>query len=60
MRKSSGPEIEPYETPVKIFLNVEISFSISTNCFLPFRYYMNQSFATPLIPKCSSFLVSIS
>ena len=34
MRKSNGPRIEPCGTPVKISLDVEVWFWISTNCFL--------------------------
>lgn len=48
MRISNGRKAEPCGTPVKISLVIEVLFSITTNCFLTFRYDMNQSFVTPL------------
>ena len=50
MRKRNDPKAEPCEISLKISLLLEISFAITTNYFLSFRYNMNQSFATPQTP----------
>ena len=57
MRKGKGPKAEPCGIPVNICLVVEISFSITINCFLPFRYDMNQSFATPLTQFFNEYIM---
>ena len=33
MSKSNGPKTEPCGTPAKISLVVEVSFSVTTNCY---------------------------
>ena len=40
MKKSNEPKTEPCGIPVKISLVVEVSFAITTNCFLSFKYNM--------------------
>ena len=45
MRRGNGPKTEPCGIPVKISFVVEVSFSITANCFLPVTRSIRQRYS---------------
>ena len=61
MRKSSGPRIDPCETPPQVTVrSCEVLPSTTYNCFPLLKYDLIQLRVSPLIPYNSSFCYRMS
>ena len=50
IRKSNGPNTDPWETPLEMVDIFELKPLIETNCFWSVKYDSNHSFDIPLTP----------